>query len=119
MLERRTKLSDDTGLSHEERELLAELRSQVDAFGRGQAVAEYAPDGTVMRANERFAELMGYSTVEIIGRNHSSFVPSEVVETSEYAELWEELRSGGNLTGEFRRVWQGKRACGSVPPSCR
>ncbi|GAB6900767.1 methyl-accepting chemotaxis protein [Kineosporia succinea] len=103
-------MSDDTGLSHEERELLAELRSQVDAFGRGQAVAEYAPDGTVMRANERFAELMGYSTVEIIGRNHSSFVPSEVVETSEYAELWEELRSGGNLTGEFRRVWQGKRA---------
>ncbi|MCD5355251.1 PAS domain-containing protein, partial [Kineosporia mesophila] len=102
-------MSDDTGLSQDERELLAELKSHVEAFGRGQAVAEYAPDGTVLKANERFAELMGYSTVEIIGRNHSSFVPAEVVETSEYTDLWDELRSGGNLTGEFRRVWQGKR----------
>nr|WP_269330095.1 PAS domain-containing methyl-accepting chemotaxis protein [Kineosporia babensis] len=109
MGQEKLKLSDEYGHTADERELLAELKSQVEAFGRGQAVAEYTPDGTVLQANERFAELMGFTPAEIVGLNHSAFVPTEVVEASEYTELWEDLRSGGNHTNEFRRVWPGKR----------
>ncbi|WP_285601237.1 PAS domain-containing protein, partial [Kineosporia sp. NBRC 101731] len=88
---------------------LAELRSQVEAFGRGQARAEYDLDGMVLTVNEQFAELAGYAAGDLVGRHHSSLVPAEVVASPEYEQLWAELRAGGNPYGEFRRVWQGKR----------
>jgi methyl-accepting chemotaxis protein len=100
------KLSDQTALTGDERELLAELKSQVEAYGHGQAVAEYTPDGTVLSANAQFAELVGYAPAQIVGLNHRSFVSPEVAATAEYTALWSELRTGGSLTGEFRLVWQ-------------
>ncbi|MBT0770581.1 PAS domain-containing methyl-accepting chemotaxis protein [Kineosporia sp. J2-2] len=102
-------MSDEKALTGDGHESVAELKSQVEAFGRGQAVAEYAPDGTVVKANEMFADLIGYGVAEILGRHRSTFAPPEVIEsTGEYADLWEELRSGGNPDGEFREVWQGR-----------
>ncbi len=89
-------------------ELLAELRSQVEAYGRGQARAEYAMDGTVLSVNDRYADLMGCSAGELIGRNHNSLVPDEVAQSPEYLHFWEELKAGGNPNGESRRVWHGK-----------
>ncbi|MCD5352727.1 PAS domain-containing protein, partial [Kineosporia mesophila] len=98
-------MSDTSGVEDE----LAELRSQVEAYGRGQARAEYDRSGTVIAVNEQFADLVGYAPVDLVGRHHSALVPAEVVQSPEYEELWEELRAGGNPYGEFRRVWQGKR----------
>ncbi|XVU27799.1 PAS domain-containing protein [Actinoplanes sp. CA-054009] len=90
-------------------ELLAELKSQVEAYGRGSATAEYGPDGLVLRANDAFAELVGADPAEIVGAAHRSFVSPEVAGSAEYATLWEQLRSGSSVTGEFRLLWQGSR----------
>ena len=100
------KLSDQTALTGDERELLAELKSQVEAYARGQAVAEFTPDGTVLSANQHYADLVGHNPAQIIGLKHREFVSPELGETAEYAALWSELRTGGSLTGEFRLVWQ-------------
>ncbi|MBT0773287.1 PAS domain S-box protein [Kineosporia sp. J2-2] len=101
-------MSDQTPARGGPEELLAELRSQVEAYELGSAKAEYAPDGTVLRVNERFAELLGLDPAGIVGRDHASLVSPEVAETPEYVDLWNQLRSGSNLTGEFRLVWQGE-----------
>ncbi|MBT0770583.1 PAS domain S-box protein [Kineosporia sp. J2-2] len=90
-------------------EELAQLRSQVEAYGRGQARADYAMDGTVLSVNDRFAELIGCAPGELVGRNHATLVPEEVAASPEYEQMWAELRAGENPTGEFRRVWQGRR----------
>jgi len=90
-------------------ELLAELKSQVEAFGRGQARAEFSMDGTVLAANEKYADLTGSSVGDLVGRNHRDLMPEEVAASQEYEKLWEELRAGGNPNGESRRVWQGRR----------
>ncbi len=99
-------MSDQTALTGDERELLAELKSQVEAYGRGQAVAEFSPDGTVLSANQLYADLVGHDPAQITGLKHRDFVSPELAQTAEYAALWSELRGGGSLTGEFRLVWQ-------------
>ncbi len=90
-------------------ELLAELRSQIEAYGRGAATAEYRPDGTVLRANDAFAELVGADPATIAGAEHSTLISPETAGTAEYATLWEQLRSGSDLTNEYRLLWQGSR----------
>ncbi|MBL7253567.1 PAS domain-containing protein [Paractinoplanes lichenicola] len=102
-------MSDQTATTGSTDELLAELQSQVEAYERGSATAEYSPQGRILRANDAFAELVGADPAAIVGTDHRSFVSPEVAASAEYTELWDQLRSGGNSTGEFRLVWQGSR----------
>ncbi|GAB2584548.1 hypothetical protein Aab01nite_54030 [Paractinoplanes abujensis] len=100
-------MSDQTTTTGSADELLAELQSQVEAYERGSATAEYSPEGRILRANDAFAELVGADPAEIVGTEHRSLVSPEVSGSAEYAGLWEQLRSGSNHTGEFRLLWQG------------
>ncbi|MEV4347283.1 PAS domain-containing protein [Actinoplanes sp. NPDC049596] len=100
-------MSDQTVTTGNTDELLAELKSQVEAYERGSATAQYSPDGVVLRANDAFAALVGLDPAGIVGAEHRSFVSAEVAGSAEYTDLWEQLRSGGNRTGEFRLLWQG------------
>ena len=100
-------LSDRTAATESTDELLAELKSQVEAYERGSATAEYSPQGRLLRANDAFAELVGVDPAEIEGTDHREFVSPEVAASAEYTGLWAQLRSGTSLTGEFRLVWQG------------
>ena len=65
--------------------------------------------GRLLRANDAFAELVGVDPAAIAGTDHRSLVSPEVTGSAEYTELWEQLRAGSNLTGEFRLLWQGDR----------
>ncbi len=49
------------------------MRAIVDALERSMAVIEFSPDGTVIRANDNFLQIMGYTEVEIVGQHHSIF----------------------------------------------
>lgn len=80
------------------------LLHKVEALERSQAVIELTLDGTVIRANERFLHLMGYSEREVIGHQHSIFVLTEESKTREYDELWKRLRNGEFTVGEFCRI---------------
>ena len=54
---------------------LADLRGQVQAIGRSQAVIEFALDGTIQTANENFLEAVGYS-LEEVRTTRSSMAPA-------------------------------------------
>ncbi|GAA1643766.1 PAS domain-containing protein [Actinoplanes couchii] len=92
-----------TGITTDE--LLAELRSQVEAYEQGSATAEYSPDGRLVRANDAYATLVGADPAGIVGTEHRSFVAPETAGSAEYTTLWEQLRSGSD-TAEFRLLWQ-------------
>ena len=49
---------------------LAELRTQLAILARSQAVAEFAPDGTLLAANENYLALFGYAPTELTGQPH-------------------------------------------------
>jgi PAS domain S-box-containing protein len=58
------------------------------AFG----MIEFDLDGTVLSANEKFLTLMGYTLNEIKGHKHRMFVTPEYANSSEYKNLWTNLR---------------------------
>jgi methyl-accepting chemotaxis protein len=88
---------------------LADLRGQVQAIGRSQAVIEFALDGTIQTANENFLKAVGYSLEEVRGQHHRMFVEPAERETAAYQRFWTQLGHGEYQSGQFRRIAKGGR----------
>lgn len=76
----------------------------VQAISRSQAVIQFAPDGTILDANDNFLSTFGYQVTDIIGRHHRMFVPPEEQGSPAYRQFWDTLRQGQHITAEFRRI---------------
>jgi methyl-accepting chemotaxis protein len=81
----------------------------VEAVGRQMAMIEFAPDGTVLTANENFLRTLGYTLGEIEGQHHRLFVPAEAARSAEYREFWAKLNRGEPDSGDYLRVGKGGR----------
>ncbi len=66
-----------------------DLRSQIAAISRSQAVIEFGVDGKIINANQNFLSAMGYTLDEIIGQHHGIFVDSEYRSSQEYRLIWD------------------------------
>jgi len=84
-----------------------DVKAQIDAIGRSQAVIEFAMDGTIITANQNFLDTLGYAIEEIRGRNHSMFVTADQHGGAEYREFWAALKRGEFQAGEFMRIAKG------------
>jgi len=81
----------------------SESQSTLDALTKSLALIEFDMDGTIRGANPSFLSVVGYELAAIRGQNHRIFVEDDVAESSDYATLWKELRSGEFVAGEFQR----------------
>jgi methyl-accepting chemotaxis protein len=79
----------------------------IEALDRSQAVIEFKPDGTVVRANDNFLKTLGYTLPEIVGKHHSMFVDPAVVKTPEYTQFWASLARGEFQQAEYKRIGKG------------
>ncbi len=68
------------------------------------AIIEFETDGTILRANKNFCDLMGYTEKEIIGQHHRIFVDKEYAGSSEYTAFWRKLQGGTFECSEFKRI---------------
>lgn len=80
-----------------------ELRSRQNALDRSMATIEFAPDGTVVSANENFLDAMGYRLDEIVGRHHRVFCDRAYAASPEYAAFWARLNKGDFMAGQYAR----------------
>ncbi len=87
----------------------AYFEGQIDAINKAQPVVEFDLEGKVLSANDNFLDMMGYDLREIKGRHHSLFVDEEFKRSIEYNQLWEQLREGVLVSGEFKRVGRGSK----------
>ena len=78
--------------------------AQIAAINRSQIVAEFALDGTLIRANDTFLQKFGYRLDEIVGRHHRVFVENSDRESEEYEAFWRDLCRGEHQWGAFSRV---------------
>jgi methyl-accepting chemotaxis protein len=85
----------------------ADFEGQLQAVGKAQAVIEFNLDGTIIKANENFLQVMGYSAEEVRGKHHSIFVDPSYRDSNEYRSFWEKLRHGDYDNGQYRRVGKG------------
>jgi methyl-accepting chemotaxis protein len=88
---------------------LEDLRGQVAAINRAQAVIEFALDGTILSANENFLKTVGYALDEIEGRHHEMFCEPAYSQSIEYKRFWQALNRGEYQPGEFKHLGKGGR----------
>jgi methyl-accepting chemotaxis protein len=86
---------------------LQDLRGQVAAIGKSQAVIEFTLDGKILTANDNFLNALGYSLAEVQGKHHSMFVDPAYRQTPEYRMFWEKLGRGEFDAGQYKRIGKG------------
>jgi methyl-accepting chemotaxis protein len=87
----------------------AELKGQVEAIGKSQAVISFDLDGNILDANANFLAAVGYSLPEIRGKHHSMFVEPGMRTSPEYLEFWRRLKKGEFQAAQYKRIGKGGR----------
>lgn len=76
----------------------------IRALSQAEAIIEFKPDGTILRANQNFLNAVGYELNEITGRHHSMFVDPEEVQSPSYKQFWQSLAAGEHKVAQFKRI---------------
>ena len=85
----------------------SDFESQLNAIDKSQAVIEFKPDGTILKANQNFLSCLGYSMHEIKDKHHRMFCEAELATSQEYQDFWHKLSQGEFQAGEYKRIGQG------------
>ncbi len=86
---------------------LMDLRGQIAAINKAQAVIEFNLDGTIITANDNFLKALGYTLDEIKGQHHSIFVEPSYRISAEYKQFWRDLNDGKFQAAEYKRIGKG------------
>ena len=87
----------------------ADYSGQVDAINKSQATIEFGLDGTILAANGRFLDALGYTIDEIKGRHHSMFLEAGQQNDPAYRSFWAALNRGEYQAAQYRRVGKNGR----------
>ncbi len=90
-----------------EQALLSDLKGQIDAINKAQAVIEFSLDGRILHANDNFLSTVGYTLAEIKGQHHSMFADPAYSASPEYRLFWDKLGRGEFDAGEYKRIGKG------------
>ncbi len=82
---------------------LLDVTSKLAAIDRGQGVAEFELDGTIITANENYLEAWATAWTTIVGQHHQIFCDRDTANSREYRELWTALVKGERQEGEYKR----------------
>jgi methyl-accepting chemotaxis protein len=88
----------------------ADSNGQIEAIRKSQAVIEFNMDGTIISANPKFLDVMGYTAADIQGKHHRMFVDPVEQAKPEYAAFWAALNRGEYQAGEYRRIGKAGKA---------
>lgn len=83
--------------------LRADMKSQIEAIQRTEAVIEFDLEGHILSANANFLQLMRYSISEVKGKHHRIFVEPQEANSEQYRQFWQQLRAGQPQTADFKR----------------
>jgi methyl-accepting chemotaxis protein len=86
---------------------LQDLRGQIAAIHKAQAVIEFKLDGTILTANDNFLKTLGYTLDEVKGQHHRMFVDPAERQSAEYKQFWEKLGRGEYDAGQYKRIAKG------------
>lgn len=89
--------------------ILQDFNGQIAAISKVMGVIEFTPDGTIIKTNENFLNVVGYAEKEVIGKHHKMFVEPELAATKEYRYFWEKLALGEFAQGQYKRIAKGNR----------
>lgn len=88
---------------------LQDLRAIYAALDSAQAIVEFDLNGNILRANDNFLAVTGYSDDELTGRHHSMFCERDLIDSPVYARFWQDLAAGKADRAEYKRIAKGGR----------
>lgn len=83
---------------------LNELRVRHELLNDLFCIVDLSAAGTVQAANKWFCFETQGDEKHYIGKNYTKFVPPDILQTSEWDEIWDRIRAGERVSGDFRRV---------------
>ena len=91
---------------------LAELLRQMAEVNKSQAIIEFRPDGTIVSANAKFLQAVGYSADELRGQHHRMFADAAYAASPEYRDFWARLGRGEVMAASSSASARAARRCG-------
>lgn len=82
----------------------ADYEGQILAIGKSQGVIEMGLDGVVLKTNEAFLHMLGYSLQDLVGKHVSIIMDSVFAKSDVYRTLWDRLINGGNDSGQYKFI---------------
>ena len=81
-----------------------EAEGVVNAINSSFAYIEFDTKGIVIKANENFLNLFGYSLSDLIGKNHKELVDASELNSVEYKRFSDDLDRGISQSGLYKRI---------------
>lgn len=86
-----------------------DYQGQINAISKSQGVVEVGLDGTILKANQVYLDMLSYTASEIIGKHVSIVIDQNFVNSDAYKTLWSKLVNGGTDSGQYKRIAKGGR----------
>jgi PAS domain S-box-containing protein len=74
------------------------------AMEHSLAMIELDTEGHVLWVNGLFAKALGYEISEMVGMKHRQFCTQAFIDSPEYGQFWDRLRSGESVASKIQRV---------------
>ncbi len=87
----------------------ADFEGQITAIGKSQGVIELGLDGTVLKVNQTYLQMLGYQEHELVGQHVSKVLEPGFAGSEAYKTLWSRLVNGGSDMGQYKRIAKGGR----------
>ncbi|GGH78730.1 methyl-accepting chemotaxis protein [Pullulanibacillus pueri] len=88
--------------------MVAELQTKMSIFfkavNQSLAIITFDPHGTILFANQNFAQLIGYSSEELEGMHHRQLCPEAFVSSPDYKNFWINLGHGVAFHDKVERI---------------
>jgi diguanylate cyclase (GGDEF)-like protein/PAS domain S-box-containing protein len=82
----------------------AQLENRWGAFDKALALAEFALDGQLIFANDKYQALLHLTPAQLSGLQHTQLCPTGLVQTPAYDAMWQSLCAGNEFSGVVERV---------------
>lgn len=76
----------------------------VQAIERNIAIIRFDMDRRVAYVNELFAQTLGYTVQEMLGKHHKEFCLPDFVKSMEYDNFWRNLTAGNSYQDKIKRI---------------
>lgn len=79
-----------------------ETQTRMDSVSSTSCILEFNAEGKILNSNELMQKSLGYSQADLIDKSEGFLMFDEERNDSSHFKIWNDLREGKNLVGEFR-----------------
>ena len=79
-----------------------ETQARMDSVSNTSCILQFNAEGKILNSNELMQKSLGYSQADLADKSESFLMFDEERNDSNHFKIWNDLREGKNLAGEFR-----------------